>query len=79
MKFAYLVSSEGIEIRQPQMDDHCLGVDEALSKRGSPSSIASSKTDGSEIEVSTILTRPDPIVVEEADDDEVVPRYSKDE
>ncbi|KAL2038402.1 hypothetical protein N7G274_008741 [Stereocaulon virgatum] len=73
MKFAYLVSSEGIEIRQPQIDNYCPGVDQTSSKRGSPSSIISSKTDGSDIEVSTILTWPDPIVEGEADDDEVVP------
>ena len=72
-KYAYFVSSEGVEIRQPQIDGNCPRVEEAPSKRGSPSSITSSKTDGSDIEVSDTLTCPDPIVVEKADDEKVVP------
>ena len=66
-QYTYVMSSEGIEVQQP-----CVARDTDL-KDGSPSSITSSKTEGSEIEVSSDFSIPRITVVEEADDKEVVP------
>ena len=66
-QYTYVMSSEGIEVQQP-----CVARDTDL-KDGSPSSITSSKTEGSEIEVSSDFSVPRITVVEEADDEEVVP------
>ena len=76
-KYTYVVSSEGIEIRQPQMNEECAQATDTLSKRESPSSISSSKTDGSDIEVSNTLTCPNPPVVVKPDDEKVVPSIFK--
>ena len=64
-QYNYVVSSEGIEVRQPQV------AEDTDLKGGSPSSITSSKTEGSEIEVSA--STPRIAVVEKTDDEKVVP------
>ncbi len=66
-QYTYVVSSEGIEVREPQV-----ARDTDL-KGGSPSSMTSSKTEGSDIEVSADHSTPRTTVVEKADDEEVVP------
>lgn len=76
-KYAYFISSEGIEIIQPQIEGKCPRVEDAPSKRGGPSSITGSKTDGSDIEVSDTLTCPDPMVIEKPDDEKVIPSLSE--
>ena len=63
----YVVSSEGIEVQQPQV------ADDTDLKGGSPSSMTSSKTEGSEIEVSADHSTPRITVVEKTDDEKVVP------
>ena len=81
-QYTYVMSSEGIEVRQP-----CIAKETDLKdgspssttspktegSENSPSSIYSSKTEGSEIEVSSDFSVPRVTVVEEADDGEVVP------
>ena len=66
-QYNYVVSSEGIEVRQPQV------AEDTDLQDGSPSSITSSKTEGSEIEVSAHNSTPRLTVVEETDDEKVVP------
>ena len=65
-QYNYVVSSEGIEVRQPQV------AEDTDLKGGSPSSITSSKTEGSEIEVSANNSTPRITVVEKTDDEKVV-------
>ena len=66
-QYTYVVSSEGIEVREPHV-----ARDTDL-KGGSPSSMTSSKTEGSDIEVSADHSIPRTTVVERADSEEVVP------
>ena len=66
-QYNYLVSSEGIEVLKPQV------AEDTDLKGGSPSSITSSKTEGSEIEVSAAHSTPRLTVVEKTDDEKVVP------
>ena len=66
-QYNYVVSSEGIEVRQPQV------AEDIDLKGGSPSSITSSKTEGSEIEVSADHSTPTIAVAEKTDDGKVVP------
>ena len=66
-QYTYVMSSEGIEVRQP----HVARVTDL--NDGSPSSMTSSKTEGSEIEVSSDFSIPRITLVEKADNEEVVP------
>ena len=66
-QYKYVVSSEGIEVCQPQL------AEDTDLKGGSPSSITSAKTEGSEIEVSADHSAPRIAVVEKTDDEKVVP------
>ena len=66
-QYTYVMSSEGVEVRQTHM-----ARDTDLND-GSPSSMTSSKTEGSEIEVSSDFSIPRITVFEKADDEEVVP------
>lgn len=66
-QYKYVVSSEGIEVRQPQV------AEDTNLKGSSPSSITSSKTEGSEIEVSANHFTSRITVVEKTDDEKVVP------
>ena len=66
-QYTYVMSSEGIEVRQPHVARN------TDFKDGSPSSMTSSKTEGSEIEVSADHSIPRTNIVEKADDEEVVP------
>ena len=81
-QYTYVMSSEGIEVRQPCVAKETDFKDGSPSSttspktegsENSPSSIYSSKTEGSEIEVSSDFSIPRITVVEEADDEEVVP------
>ena len=66
-QYNYVVSSDGIEVQQPQV------AEDTDLKGSSPSSITSSKTEGSEIEVSADHSTPTITVVEKTDDKKVVP------
>ena len=66
-QYTYVMSSEGVEVRQPHV------ARDTDPKDGSPSSMTSSKTEGSEIEVSADHSIPRTTLVEKADDQEVVP------
>ena len=66
-QYTYMMSSEGIEVQQPHV-----ARDTDL-RNGSPSSMTSSKTEGSEIEVSSDFSIARTTTVEKADDREVVP------
>lgn len=61
-QYTYVMSLEGVEVRQPHL------AREIDSKDGSPSSITSSKTRGSDIEVSSDFSIARIAVVEKADD-----------
>ena len=65
-QYTYVMSSEGIEVRQPQV---ARDIDV---RDGSPSSMTSSKTEGSEIEVSADHSISRTTIVEKADDRKVV-------
>ena len=65
-QYTYVMSSEGIEVRQPHVARDMDVRDD------SPSSMTSSKTEGSEIEVSAEYFIPRTAIVEKADDREVV-------